>query len=73
MTTNNKKNLIRFVIIISYVIICFTIGSTPGGEPFFFMFAFIPIVILNFKVKKYKMGIFLILGSIIYAVLPYFS
>ncbi len=73
MTNNYKKNFIRLIIISSYVIVCFAILSTPNTEPLFFIFAFIPVVILNFKMKKYKMGIFLISGAIIYAVLMYFN
>lgn len=73
MDKSVKKKLIFLFTIICYIFACIGIYSTPNTSHFFYLFAIFPIIIFNFKVKKYKMGLFLIIFGIIITLVGYFS
>ena len=73
MKNKYKRNLIVFIVLVVYSIICFVIATTPSTAPFFYLFAPIPVIVLNFKEKNYKLAIFFIIGSIFKTFLRYFG
>lgn len=64
-----KKKFLAFLI--GYIIVCIGLNFNPRTTHFFYMFATIPIIILNFKVKKYKMGLIFIIFGVFITIISY--
>ncbi|MET3196146.1 hypothetical protein [Bacillus sp. OAE603] len=71
MDKSEKKILIFLFFIFSYTFTSIGIYSNANTTHFFYLFATIPIIILNFKVKKYKMGLFFIIFGIFITLVSY--